>query len=31
VPQLHIDGQWVIGFDKPRIDSLLGLAAGVPA
>ncbi len=28
VPQLDIDGQLVVGFDKPRIDSLLGLPAG---
>jgi len=26
VPQLDIDGQWVIGFDKPRIDALLGIS-----
>ncbi len=25
VPQLNIGGQWVTGFDKKRIDSLLGL------
>ncbi len=25
VPQVDIDGQWVIGFDKARIDKLLGL------
>jgi glutaredoxin-like YruB-family protein len=27
VPQLDIDGRVIVGFDKPRIDSLLGLAA----
>lgn len=27
VPQLDIDGLMVVGFDKPRIDSLLGLSA----
>jgi glutaredoxin-like YruB-family protein len=27
VPQLDIDGLVVVGFDKPRIDSLLGLSA----
>ncbi len=26
VPQLNIDGHWIIGFDKPRINQLLGLA-----
>ncbi len=25
VPQLNIDGHWIIGFDKPRINQLLGL------
>lgn len=32
VPQLDIDGRYVIGFDKARIDALLGLApqAGGP-
>lgn len=25
VPQLDIDGSFVVGFDKPRIDTLLGL------
>lgn len=27
VPQLDIDGTWIVGFDKARIDKLLGLAA----
>ncbi len=27
VPQLDIDGHLVVGFDRPRIDALLGLAA----
>ena len=27
VPQLDIDGHWVIGFDQPAIDRLLGLRA----
>ena len=27
VPVVEIDGDLVIGFDKPRIDRLLGLAA----
>lgn len=27
VPQLDINGQWVVGFDKPKINSLLGLKA----
>jgi glutaredoxin-like YruB-family protein len=27
VPQLDIDGRMVVGFDKPRIDQLLGLGA----
>lgn len=27
VPQLDIGGQYVVGFDKPRIDRLLGLQA----
>ena len=27
VPQLDIDGNWIVGFDKARIDKLLGLAA----
>jgi glutaredoxin-like YruB-family protein len=26
VPQLDIDGRYVVGFDKARIDALLGLA-----
>lgn len=26
VPQLDIDGSFVVGFDKPRIDALLGIA-----
>lgn len=26
VPQLNIDGHYVIGFDKPKIDRLLGLS-----
>ncbi len=26
VPQLNIDGHWIIGFDKPRINQLIGLA-----
>jgi glutaredoxin-like YruB-family protein len=25
VPQAEINGQWVVGFDKPKIDRLLGL------
>jgi len=25
VPQIDIDGSFVVGFDKPRIDALLGL------
>ena len=25
VPQLDIDGSWIVGFDKARIDKLLGL------
>ncbi len=25
VPQAEINGQWIIGFDKPKIDKLLGL------
>lgn len=25
VPQLNIDGHWVVGFDKPKINKLLGL------
>lgn len=25
VPQTEIDGHWVVGFDQPRIDNLLGL------
>ena len=25
VPQAQINGQWVIGFDKPKIDKLLGI------
>lgn len=29
VPQAWIDGQVVVGFDRKRIDALLGLAAGV--
>ena len=28
VPQLDIDGSFVVGFDKPRIDALLGIARG---
>lgn len=35
VPQLDIDGKYVVGFDRPRIDALLGLSlrpeAGGPA
>ncbi|TNF37540.1 MAG: glutaredoxin [Deltaproteobacteria bacterium] len=27
VPQLDINGTWIVGFDKARIDKLLGLAA----
>lgn len=27
VPQLDIDGTWIVGFDKARINKLLGLAA----
>jgi len=27
VPQLDIDGTWIVGFDKARIDKLLNLAA----
>ncbi len=30
VPQLDIDGRYVIGFDKARIDALLGLAPQAP-
>jgi glutaredoxin-like YruB-family protein len=30
VPQLDIDGRMVVGFDKPRIDQLLGLSAAAP-
>lgn len=26
VPQLNIDGHYVVGFDKPKIDRLLGLS-----
>ena len=26
VPVLDIDGEMVVGFDRPRIDALLGLA-----
>ncbi len=26
VPQSNIDGHWIVGFDKPRINTLLGLA-----
>ncbi len=26
VPQLDIDGQYIVGFDQPKIDKLLGLA-----
>lgn len=29
VPQLDIDGRMVVGFDKPRIDQLLGLGRAV--
>ncbi len=25
VPQAQINGQWVVGFDKPKIDKLLGI------
>jgi len=25
VPQLDIDGHWIIGFDRPKINTLLGL------
>jgi len=25
VPQANINGQWIIGFDKPKIDKLLGI------
>jgi glutaredoxin-like YruB-family protein len=25
VPQLHINGQWIIGFDRQAIDEALGL------
>lgn len=28
VPVAEIDGHIVVGFDRPRIDSLLGLTAG---
>ncbi len=28
VPQVDIDGSFVVGFDKPRIDALLGLGRG---
>jgi glutaredoxin-like YruB-family protein len=28
VPQIDIDGRVVVGFDKPAIDSLLGLSGG---
>lgn len=28
VPQLDIDGKMIVGFDKPRIDQLLGLPTG---
>ena len=31
VPQLDIDGRMVVGFDKARIDQLLGLGAGARA
>ncbi|MFZ5445848.1 MAG: thioredoxin family protein [Myxococcota bacterium] len=30
VPQLDIDGKMIVGFDKPRIDQLLGLPPGAP-
>jgi len=25
VPQTNINGQWIVGFDKPKIDKLLGI------
>ena len=31
VPQLDIGGHYVVGFDKPRIDELLGLSPGAEA
>ena len=27
VPQLDIDGNWIVGFNRPKIDSLLGLSS----
>ena len=30
VPQLDINGRMIVGFDKARIDQLLGLGAGTP-
>ena len=28
VPQVDIDGNWIVGFNKPRINELLGIAGG---
>jgi glutaredoxin len=31
VPQLDINGTWVVGFDKAKIDRLLGLSGAASA
>jgi glutaredoxin len=27
VPQININGEWILGFDRPAIDRALGLGA----